>query len=145
MPALGGVQVVGPNGGVSNNLMLPTAGLTNFVPDPAALVSTNYLGMPAPNGLPAVGPGTTNFPTILGTGGQLPNAAPASGTNHQFDSITKPFRPDDSAQKYMYAQELKKQMVEKSIQDENERKKAEEWDEYHERRIERELGTVRSF
>lgn len=123
MPALGGVQVVGPNGGVSNNLMLPASGLTNFVPDPASLVSTNYFGLPAPNGLPSVGPGTTNFPNIIpGPGGQMMSAAPTSGTAPEFTSITKPYKENNSAQKAAYAQELKRQMLEKDLRNENERK-----------------------
>lgn len=123
MPALGGVQVVGPNGGVSKNLVLPSAGLTNFVPDPSTLVSTNYFGLPAPPGLPAVGPGTTMFPGIQGYSPQVIGASPASGTNPQFTSITKNYAPEDPARKRAYAEELKKQMVEKHYRDENERRK----------------------
>lgn len=105
MPALGGVQYVGPNGGVSNNLMLPSAGLTNFVPDPNSLVSTNYFGMPAPYGLPQIGPGTTNFPNIS-LGPQM-NAAPASGYNPQFESITRPNATSNPYLKKAYGEELK--------------------------------------
>lgn len=94
MPALGGVQVLGSNGQVSNNMILPSAGVTNFVPDPSTLVSTNYFAMPAPNGLPVVGPGTTNFPGITLGNQAIQNisAGPtAIGDEANWNSITKPF------------------------------------------------------
>ncbi|CAI2387468.1 unnamed protein product [Moneuplotes crassus] len=144
MPALGGVQMIGPNGGVSNNLMLPTAGLQNFVPDPSSLVSTNYFGLPAPPGLPNVGPGTTNFPGIS-VAGAPSSGAQAMGMNAgdwsdpNFKSITKPYKTDNTLQKKAYAEELRRQMIEKDFQNASEKKKAEEWDEYHERRIQREM------
>jgi hypothetical protein len=141
MPALGGVQVIGPNGGVSNNLMLPSQGLTNFVPDPSSLVSTNYFGMPAPNGMPQIGPGTTNYPMIPGYGNQS-NAAPASGHNAPFESITRPHVNSNPYMKKAYGEELKKQMYEKDVRNENERRKEEEWDMFHERRIERDYANV---
>ena len=96
MPALGGVQVYGPNGAFSNNLILPTAGLQNFVPDPSTLVSTNYFGLPSPLGLPAVGPGTTMFPGItLGNPGII-TASPSSGNlPPDYTSITKPYVPEN--------------------------------------------------
>lgn len=144
MPALGGVQVFGPNGAMSNNLVLPTAGLQNFVPDPSTLVSTNYFTLPAPNGLPMMGPGTTNFPGItLGPNYANPGnsnfasfvgGSPPSGSP-DFVSITKPYKPEDRGRKRMYAEELKRQMVEKDIRNEAERRKNEEWDEWNERRV----------
>ena len=96
MPALGGVQVYGPNGAFSNNLILPTAGLQNFVPDPSTLVSTNYFGLPSPFGLPAVGPGTTMFPGItLGNPGVISTPSPFSAANPppEYTSVTKPYAP----------------------------------------------------
>lgn len=131
--------MIGPNGGMSNNLMLPTAGLQNFVPDPASLVSTNYFALPAPSGLPAVGPGTTNFPGIPGSNYPGASAGPASGSAPEFTSITRNYAPEDRGKKQWYAEELKKQMIEKDIRNENERKKLEEWEDYQDRRIARDL------
>ena len=94
MPALGGVQMVGGNGQVSNNMILPSAGITNFVPDPQSLVSTNYLMTPAPPGLPAVGPGTTMFPGVtLGHQSERSLAAgpTAVGDEAHWNSITRPY------------------------------------------------------
>lgn len=96
MPALGGVQMMGGNGQLSNSLILPSGGISNFVPDPSTLVSTNYFTLPAPGGLPAMGPGTTNFPGIYlnngynGGASAYAPAGPASGEDPGWASITKP-------------------------------------------------------
>lgn len=138
MPALGGVQYIGPNGGVSNNLMLPTAGLTNFVPDPSALVSTNYLGLPAPPGLPAVGPGTTMYPGISLAGGATTanlGASPVSGSNEQVTSITKNYAPSDPMAKKRYGEILKQQMLEKDKREHRARAEMEEWEMQQESKI----------
>jgi len=119
--------------------MLPTGGLQNFVPDPSTLVSTNYMGLPAQPGLPAVGPGTTMFPGIPGMNMQAYGASQAGGSNPPLTSITKNYAPQDPMRKKAYAEELKRQMFEKDARDRNERQKQEDWDEYHERRIARDM------
>lgn len=120
--------------------MLPTSGLTNFVPSPLQLMSNNYLGFPVLNGLPPMGPGTTNFPGIYTNNPYNVNASPASGSNTQVTSITKNYAPQDPEAKRRYAEILKQQMLEKDVRNELQKRENEAWEEEQERKISRYHG-----